>query len=141
MISIDQAKALQPGEQIQLTRNGEVWTIEKLEEAGGKLVIHANNGRVSSFIPQDRLGMFDVMPTAPKTKQGPDVEDAIKQLRPGMDAAFKEVQAETDRQVEAAKTAEYSEVTDETGIEMRIEKQFVEEPPLTKPEKKSRKKK
>jgi hypothetical protein len=143
-VSLEQVKGMKKDDQIVVKNTSEVWIVlsVKIDPAGKQSAIEATNGRVTGMFPQDRWGLIDQLAYEAAPPYSPlDPQKMADDLRPGMNAAFKEIQAETNKQAEAAKTAEYSEVTDETGIEMRIEKQFVEEPELTKPAKKSPRKK
>lgn len=144
MLTLEQAKNLQPGDQVVVTRTQEVWTVRVNAPVNHPKSVRVliNNGRVDSFFDENRLNAFDLFETPALQPNLPSAEAMAAGLRPGMEAAYREVkeqeeipEADIEERVEST-AEEYGTVTDETGIEQRIEKKFIEEPKLTKPARK-----
>lgn len=133
-LTFEQAKALKPNDQVVVTRTKEVWTVTSVIDNKKSVIVNITNGLRQSYFNETRLALFDLYETPNAPSNLPSAQEAADQLRPGMEAAYKEFK--TGEELKAA-TAEIPE----EEIRPRIEDQFMAEPKLQKPARKAKTKK
>jgi len=144
MLTLDQAKKLKSGDQLEVTNTHEVWEVDRVEIKGVLPFLYVKQGERASTIPPERMHLFTIIPAQNVAKPA-KVEDtagiAFEELRENLtDALTQTVQTTTvDLTVEEAKHIVDLTVEEAKHIAERIEHYLTEEPELTKPARKSRK--
>ncbi len=142
MLTLEQAKNLNIGDQVVVTRTKEVWSVTGIAPVDSvkkvKILIN-KGGAIDSYFDESRLHLFDLYETPSAPSNLPSAQEAADQLRPAMEASYKEFVEQKDLQAaveESAAEDQHEIPADE--IPGRIEDEFIKEPELQKPERKAR---
>ncbi len=159
-MTFEQAQALKVGDQIELNRNGQRFTITGItpQATANKIVLllETEDG-VHTFIDEKRLNLISPAGTnykpAAVEPQNPPLDQLVGDLRETVEASTQDLTVDDhvdtlanlrenllgalEESVEDA-TEEVSLSDDKEDVERRIESQFTGEPELTKPAKRGR---
>lgn len=144
-IELERAKQLKRHDMLVVTKTQQLWEVigVTLNRDPRKVTIKINNGRMDSFIDENRLHLFDEAPIQPPAGPTypnlPSADDMVASMRADVEAAYKEVQTEA----QAASEPEAAPVEPEVEPAPEPEPTAIDNPELeeSKPAKKSRRKK